>query len=159
MASKKYTMAVMTMAAALVFFALVLTTIAGGGGAAVAAPALIPTPVSVTRPATSGNLQSFNPFTAVAVTGDTTSNCIDVGSKSVIDVLYVIDQGAVNTVTLTSKWSIDGVTTVSGVNVVASNAADASDMTQLQVFGRYFCLLADVSNSNAVTVTAQAVAK
>ena len=159
MTSKNYKLAVVAMATALVLFALVLTAISGGGGAAVAAPALIPTPVSVTRPATSGNLQSFNPFTAVAVTGDTTSNCIDVGSKSVIDVLYVIDQGAVNTVTLTSKWSIDGVTTVSGVNVVASNAADASDMTQLQVFGRYFCLLADVSNSNAVTVTAQAVAK
>jgi hypothetical protein len=82
-----------------------------------------------------------------------------VGGRSVVDVLYVIDQADVNTVTLTSKWSIDGTTTVSGVNLVASNSADASDMTQLQVFGRYFCILADVANTNAVTITAQAIAK
>jgi hypothetical protein len=32
-------------------------------------------------------------------------------------------------------------------------------MQQVQLFGRYFCLLADVSNSNTVTVTAKAIAK
>lgn len=123
-----------------------------------AAPAAIPTPVSVTRPAGDGYV-TFNPFTTAAVAADTTSTCFDVGGRSVIDVLYVIDQTDVNTITLTSKWSIDGTTTVSGVNLVASNAADASDMTQLQVFGRYFCILADVANTNTVTVTAQAIAK
>lgn len=139
--------------------ALLLGVIAGGAGDAVqAAPAAIPTPVSVTRPAGDGYV-TFNPFSTAAIATDTTSTCFDVGGRSVVDVLYVIDQGEVNTVTLTSKWSIDGVTTVSGVNLVASNAADASDMTQLQVFGRYFCILADVSNTNAVTITAQAMAK
>ncbi len=80
-----------------------------------------------------------------------------------IDVLYRIDQhdpaNLPNTTTLTTKWSMDGSLTVSGVNVVASNAADASDLTQLQAFGRYFCLLADVSNTQPITITAQAIAK
>ena len=124
-----------------------------------AAPAAIPTPVSVTRPAGDGYV-TFNPFAGTSsIATDTTSTCFDVGGRSVIDVLYVIDQTDVNTITLTSKWSIDGTTTVDGVNLVASNAADASDMVQLQVFGRYFCVLANVTNTNAVTVTAQAIAK
>lgn len=125
---------------------------------AAAAPAAIPTPVSVTRPSGDGVI-TFNPFSAEAVTADTTSTCFDVGDYSIVDVLYVIDQGTTNTLTLTSKWSIDGTTTASGVNLVASNAADATDMTQLQVFGRYFCVLADVANTNPVTVTVQAIAK
>lgn len=138
--------------------ALLVGVMGGGQGAVQAAPAAIPTPVSVTRPAGDGYV-TFNPFGGSAITADTTSTCFDVGGKSIVDVLYVIDQTDVNTVTLTSKWSIDGVTTVSGINLVASNTADASDMTQLQVFGRYFCVLADVSNTNAVTITAQAIAK
>lgn len=149
---------ILTIGAALVLFALALTALAGGGGAAVAAPQAVPTPVSVTRPAGDG-FQTFTPFAGTAITEDTTSTCIDVANRSVIDLLYVIDQGTTNTTTLTTKWSIDGATTVSGINVVASNAADASDMVQLQVFGRYFCLLADVANTNPITINAQAIAK
>lgn len=125
---------------------------------ATAAPAAIPTPASVTRPAQDGYI-TFNPFSASAVTADSTSTCFDVGNYSVIDALYVIDQGTTNTVTLTSKWSVDGTTTASGINLVASNVADATDMAQLQVFGRYWCVLADVTNANPLTVTVQAIAK
>ena len=150
-----------TIVAALVLFALVLTAISGGGGA-VAAPMAIPTPVSVTRPVGDG-YASFNPMTAEVIAEDTTSTCYDVAKYSVVDVLYSIDQtilaSGANTVTLTSKWSIDGTTLVDGVNIVASNAADATDMAQLQTFGRYFCVLANVSNAQDVTVTVQAIAK
>lgn len=144
-------------AAVLVVFALALTALAGVAPAA-AAPQAAPTPVSVTRPA-ADNYVTVAPWSATAITADTTSTCYDVAKYSVIDVLYSIDQGTVNTTTLTSKWSIDGTTLVSGVNIVASNAADATDMAQLQVFGRYFCVLADVANSNTVTLTVQAIAK
>lgn len=144
-------------AAVLVVFALALTALAGVAPAA-AAPQAAPTPVSVTRPA-ADNYVTVAPWSATAITADTTSTCYDVAKYSVIDVLYSIDQTDVNTTTLTSKWSIDGTTLVSGVNIVASNAADATDMAQLQVFGRYFCVLADVANSNAVTLTVQAIAK
>jgi hypothetical protein len=141
----------------ILLFALALTAITGGP-AATAAPMAAPTPVSVTRPSSAGFV-TVAPFTAVVLTADTTSSCYDIPNYNIVDVLYSIDQGTVNTVTLTSKWSIDGVTLVSGNNIVATNAADATDMTQLQAFGRYFCVLADVSNTNAVTLTVQAMAK
>lgn len=126
-----------------------------------AAPAAAPTPVSVTRPGGDGSFIVFDLFNAAPLTADTTSTCVDIGKYNVADVVYVFDQGAgvPNTTTLTTKFSVDGGTLVSGVNVVASNAADATDMQQVQLFGRYFCLLADVSNSNTVTVTAKAIAK
>ena len=148
---------------ALVLFAMLLTMLTPGGPVT-AAPAAVPTPVSVTRPGTyEGGFISFSPFSATAITADTTSTCYDVGKFSVVDVLYQIDQtvadSVVNTTTLTSKWSVDGTITASGVNLVASNVADATDMTQLQVFGRYFCILADVSNTNPITITAQVIAK
>lgn len=123
-----------------------------------AAPQAIPTPVSVTRPAGEGFI-TFDPFSAAVVDEDTTSTCYDVGDYAVIDALYSIDQTSVNTVTLTARWSIDGITLANGINLVASNAADSTDMTQLQVFGRYFCVLANVTNTNDVTITVQAIAK
>lgn len=143
----------------LMLFAALLSGLAVSSPPVSAAPAAIPTPVSVTRPATENGFITFSPFSAQALTADTTSTCYDVAKYAIVDVLYIIDQTDGNTTTLTSKWSIDGTNTVSGVNVVASNAADASDMTQLQVFGRYFCLLADVTNTSPVTVTAQVIAK
>lgn len=152
---------VLTVVVALMVFALALTALSGGG-AATAAPMAIPTPVSVTRPAGDGYI-TVAPFSAQVLTEDTTSTCYDVAKFSVVDVLYSIDQTIVadtaNTTTLTTKWGIDSTTTVAGVNIVASNAADATDMAQVQVFGRYFCVLANVSNSQNVTVTVQAIAK
>lgn len=144
---------------ALLLLALALTMM-GGYGAATAAPVAAPTPVSVTRPG-GGSFITFDLFNGAALTADTTSACVDIGRYNVADVVYSFDQGAgvPNTTTLTTKFSVDGGTLVSGVNVVASNTADATDMQQVQLFGRYFCLLADVSNSNTVTVTAKAIAK
>lgn len=160
---KSNSFAALSLTTVLVLMVALFSILSFASAPATAAPAAVPTPVSVTRPSTESVPQTFNPFGGTALTADTTSTCIDVGTKSIIDVLYVIDQtikdAVVNTTTLTTKWSIDGVTTVSGVNVVATNVADASDMVQLQVFGRYFCLLADVSNTNEITITAQAIAK
>jgi hypothetical protein len=145
---------------AVLLVALLLASLPGASAPATAAPAAIPTPASVTRPSANGNFITFSPFAGTAsIAEDTYSSCYDVGKYSTIDVLYVIDQGTTNTTTLTSYWSIDGTTKAAGVNVVASNAADATDMAQLQVFGRYFCLLANVTNTEAITITAQAIAK
>jgi hypothetical protein len=139
--------------------ALLVGVMVGDGSLGVqAAPAAGPTPVSVTRPG-DGSFITFDLFNNAAITADTTSACVDVGRFVVADVQYTIDQGTTNTTTLTTKWSVDGGTLVSGVNVVASNAADATDMQQVQLFGRYFCLLADVANSQTVTITAKAIAK
>lgn len=148
----------MALVVVLVLVSLLAVAFVQAAQAAQPAPAAGPTPVSVTRPAADGVI-TFNPFSARAVAADTTSTCFDVGDHAVIDALYQIDQADVNTVTLTTKWSIDGTLAASGVNLVASNAADATDMQQVQVFGRYFCVLADVTNTNPVTITVQAIAK
>lgn len=121
-------------------------------------PVAGPTPVSVTRPAADGVI-TFDPFSARVVTGDVTSGCVDVGRFAVVDALYQIDQTDVNTVTLTTRWSIDGVLMASGVHLVTGNAADATDLQQVQVFGRFLCVLADVTNASPVTITVQAIAK
>lgn len=147
---------------ALLLLVALLTAIPGYGPVA-AAPAAAPTPVSVTRPMGGGEFQVVTLFNTVAITADTTSSCFDIGKFAVADVQYTIDQtladSVMNTTTLTTKWSVDGGTLVSGVNVVASNVADATDMQQVQLFGRYMCLTADVSNANPVTITARAIAK
>lgn len=147
---------------ALVLVAMLLTSIgAAFTPMAQGAPLAGPTPVSVTRPAASEKNPwiTITPFNATVLTADTTATCADVANFNVADVLYSIDQTDVNTITLTTKWSIDGTITATGVNVVAANAADATDMQQVQLFGRYLCVLADVTNSNPVTVTVQVMAR
>lgn len=123
-----------------------------------AAPQAAPTPVSVTRPAGDG-VQVIEVWDAEVIAADTTATCVDIGTASVIDAQYQIDQTDVNTVTLTTQWSINGELITDGVDVVASNAADASEMVQVQAFGRYICPKADVANTNDVTVTLYLVAK
>ena len=123
-----------------------------------AAPQAAPTPVSVTRPAGDG-VQGCEVWDGEPITEDTTADCVDIGAASVIDAQYQIDQGTTNTVTVTSQWSINGELVTDGADFATSNAADASDMVQVQAFGRYICPKADVANSNAVTVTLYLVAK
>jgi hypothetical protein len=125
---------------------------------AAAAPAAAPTPVSVTRPV-GAEPKVVEVWKSRVITGDTTAPCIDVGAYSVVDGQWQIDQTAVNTVTVTTQWSIDGSLITDGADLVASNGADASDIQQAQVFGRYLCPMADVTNSNVVTVTLFVIAK
>jgi hypothetical protein len=110
-----------TVGAAVLVLALLFGVLVSGGPDVVqAAPAAAPTPVSVTRPA-GGEVQVFEIWNAQALTADTTV-CVDIGSASVIDVQYQIDQGTTNTVTLTSQWSINGSLITDGVDFVAANS-------------------------------------
>lgn len=145
------------MAGALVM-ALLFGIMLAPQGDVMAAPQAAPTPVSVTRPAGAG-AQIIEVWDAVPITADTTATCVDIGAASVIDAQYQIDQTDVNTVTLTTQWSINGELITDGVDIVASNAADASEMVQVQAFGRYICAKADVANTNTVTVTLYLAAK
>lgn len=129
------------------------------GPAAEAAPMAAPTPVSVTRPNAVQPWRSFTPWNATTFTADTNSTCYEIADFSLADIQYTIDQGTTNTTTITMRWSNDGTTLVSGVNLVASNTADVTDMQQVQLFGRYMCLLADVTNSNTITITAKVLVK
>lgn len=145
------------MAGALVM-ALIFGIMLAPQGNVQAAPQAAPTPVGVTRPA-GGEVQIFEVWDAVAIAADTTATCVDIGAASVLDAQYQIDQTDVNTVTITTQWSINGELITDGADIVASNAADASEMVQVQAFGRYLCAKADVANTNPVTVTLYVAAK
>ena len=151
---------------------IVLAALLFGGLAAITPPAMAstsaplaaPTPVSVTRPSRENSPWiTFSPFNVSVLTADTTSSCQDVGNYSVADVLYIIDQADTvvpNTTTLTTKWGVGDTTNLAtGINVVASNSADVTDMQQVQLFGRYFCIFADVTNTKTVTITTQVIAR
>ena len=97
--------------------------------------------------------------TATGLTTDTRSACHDLSGYNTLDLHYVIDQGTLNTTTLKLQFSNIDANYVDGVSVAAANVADASGLQQYSVFGRTVCLYADVTNSNAWTVTAVGLAK
>lgn len=131
----------------------------GTSPAALSAPLAAPTPVSVTRPANNQAFITWTPFSATVLTADSTV-CQEIAKYSVADILYSIDQGTTNTTTLTAKWGVADTTTLAtGISIVAANVADATDMQQMALFGRYFCILADVTNTEPLTLTVQAIAK
>jgi len=130
------------------------------GFEASAAPAAAPTPVAVNvYPAGSADWAMASFWPGTAITADGRSNCVEAAGYSIADIQYNIDQGTTNTTTLTLQFTNDKVTYNDGVNVVASNAADASDLQPFGLYGRWVCLYADVTNSSAVTVTAIGVLK
>ena len=151
-----------TAAAAVVLVASLLAAFAMvPAGSTQAAPAAAPTPVAAVQRSPAPEFPVF--FRGGALTADTRSSCFEVPDYSVIDLQYNIDQTLVettaNTTTLTIQFSNDLVTFVDGLNAVADNAADASGMVQLQLFGRHTCVYANVSNTLPVTITVNGVVK
>lgn len=125
-----------------------------------AAPAAAPTPVSA-APRGMETSTKINFWDAAALTADTTSTCYDVSAFEKADIYYSIDIDAsnVNTTTVYMQHGNDPSALVNGVAVVSAVVADAAEMAQLQVFGGFLCLKADVTNSDAVTITANALVK
>lgn len=93
-----------------------------------------------------------------ALTEDTRS-CVNIDGYNTLDLHWVIDQGTVNTTTLKLQFTNITGNYIDGVAVATANALDASNMNQFNLFGRNVCLLADVVNSNAWTITAVGLAK
>jgi hypothetical protein len=127
-----------------------------------AAPAAIPTPVSVTRPGNGVAPEYPIFFNGVVLTADTRSSCFEVPEYSAVDLQYLVDQTlvtTVNTTTLKLQFSNDLVTFIDGATIASANVADGSDMLQLAIFGRYTCVYADVSNTNPITWTVLGVVK
>lgn len=124
-----------------------------------AAPPAAPTPVAnILNNDTAAAYLVFQP--ATALTADTnTRSTLDVMKFDSLDIQYIIDQGTTNTTTLTIQWSIDGTNWEAGPALVSNNAADASDITRVPVFGRYARINQDVTNSNTITITLLAVGK
>ncbi len=136
--------------AALLLTGLAALSWAPAPNAALAAPAAIPTPVSITPG--SGAPQLVTLFNANVSTADGGGSAAVIAGEKV-DLQWLIDQTAVNTVTLKLQFSNDSTNWIDGATFVTNNAADAGDMQQYAVFGRYLRAYADVTNSNPVTVT------
>jgi hypothetical protein len=136
---------------------LALFALSFGTPVSQAAPLAAPTPVSVTTGNKSPEFPAF--FNAKALTADTRSSCFEVPDYTAVDLMTVIDQGTVNTVTLTLNFSNDNSNFADGAAVVSANAADATALNQFALFGRWTCIYADVTNTNPVTITAIGVVK
>lgn len=138
-----------------VLFAVVLGIFGQQAANVEAAPPAIPTPASVTYSA--DNTGTVSKFWAdnTPLTASGGSTALQLGQAEALDIQYVIDQHAtdVNTVTLKLQYSNDGTNWTDGVNVVASNAADATNLLQFNNFGAYTRLYATVSNTYPVTMT------
>ena len=126
-----------------------------------AAPAAAITPVSFSgQSGDNAKITFFNGNIAAD-----TRVCHDLSNYNKLDLQYVIDQGTVNTTTLSLQWSNDhNPSTNSGnylaqATIVSANAADASGGNQFLTAGQYICVLADVANSNALGLKVLAVAK
>ena len=101
---------------------------------------------------------------AESITADTRLGCADTRLVNLLDINYVINQGTVNTVTLTLQHTNDDPTSASaafadGLDAVAANAADVTAMQQLQAFGAWTCIYADVANTNTLVLTVDALLK
>jgi hypothetical protein len=139
----------------ILLFVLALSTLAGGP--ATAAPLAIPTPVSVSAGSAQPDL--FTAYTAVALTADERSGCVDVSKFGRADVQYLVDVGTVNTTTVTLQFTNDKVTFVNGLAVASAIVADGSDMQQYAVFGKFMCFDMNVANTNPITFSISAALK
>ena len=151
-------------AAFIVAFALLAVfaiSFQGTASAANPVPLAAPTPVSVTG--NTGRGQAAVLWQAKVITEDTATGAMDILNYSKADVQWLVDQtavaGAPNTTTVKLQFSNNGVNWIDGINAVATNSADAGDVQQFAVFGRYVRLYADVSNANPVTWTLAVAAK
>lgn len=118
--------------------------------------AAVPTPIAISRTVDRPQLATF--FNSASITADTRV-CVDSTYWDRMDLQYNIDQGTINTTTLTLQFSNDRVTYNSGINAVAANAADANSMVIVNLFAVQTCVLADVSNTNALTLTVKGLMK
>jgi hypothetical protein len=121
------------------------------------APAAAPTPITANASGAVPQVVEF--FNARAITADTTSPCIDLSAYTKADFYYNIDHGTTNTTTLTLRFGNSPTALVDGINLVASNAADGANLDQFQLFGRDTCVLANVANTNTITITVNALVR
>lgn len=144
--------------AVLLFAALVLSM--GGPANVTAAPSAAPTPVSINHAGTFADVPVF--WSTQVVTADGGSSLQNIQNHQVVDLQWGIDQTlltTMNTTTLKLQFSNDGVNWIDGASFVSANVADANDMQQYAIFGRYARVYADVSNTNPLTLTVIGVAK
>lgn len=148
-----------SLAVAIVLFAALVLSM-GGPVNVTAAPSAAPTPVSINHSGSFADVPVF--YSTQVLTADGGSNAQNIQNHQVMDLQWGIDQTlltTVNTTTLKIQFSNDGVNWIDGASFVSANTADANDMQQYAIFGRYARVYADVSNTNPITLTVIGVAK
>lgn len=141
-----------------IFLGLVVVLLALGFlQPASASPALAPTPVANTIAGEDGRF--FNLQAATALAADTNTGGVEVLPFDALDVQYVIDHGTANTTTLTVQYSNDNSNWVNGVALVTGSTADGSDITRVPVFGRYMRVNQNLSTTDTITITLNAVGR
>lgn len=121
--------------------------------------AAVITPVTQTG---RGDLSREARFFDVEVITADTRKCFDLADYEIIDIQYQVDATAVNTTSVSlQQTNIDPTNgpfnTANAIATVVST--DANVMVQLPTFGKWNCVLADVTNSNPLTLTIIGVAK
>lgn len=148
-----------SLAVAVVIFAALVLSMTGPANVT-AAPSAAPTPVSINHAGTFADVPVF--WSTQVVTADGGSSLQNIQNHQVVDLQWGIDQTlltTMNTTTLKIQFSNDGVNWIDGASFVSANVADANDMQQYAIFGRYARVYADVSNTNPLTLTVIGVAK
>lgn len=100
-------------------------------------------------------------FVSKVITADTRV-CFDLSGYETIDLQYQVDATLANTTTVTTQQTNISPTAGpfnTGAAVATVISADANTMLQTGAFGRWNCVLADVTNSNPITFTIIGVAK
>lgn len=143
---------------AILFMALAAFSLLSISTPTQAAPPAAPTPlanfiVDGVQPA------AFTLQAATALTTDTNTAAVDVLRLGAIYLQYVVDQGTVNTATLTIQYSNDNLNWFNGVPIVSANAADATDGVILPLGWRWVRVNQDLTNSNPLTITLLAVGR
>lgn len=126
----------------------------------IAAPMAQATPVGVTRAEQPPRLEWFwgSPDGGTRLTADERV-CFEAAAYNLVDLQWNVDQGTVNTITLKTQFSNDGILYDDGVTAQAASAVDVADLNQFELFAIYTCLYADLTNSNGITVSANGLFK
>lgn len=117
-------------------------------------PLAAPTPISnVVNFPEKSRVRTVYPSTAITVDTNTASFCFG-DTYAQADYMFVVDQGAgeANTNTLTIQFSNDGTNWDDGPALLSANAADAVDISRVQLFGACQRIKMDL-DANARTVT------
>jgi len=122
-----------------------------------AAPPAAPTPIAA--PGAAGTPANIVFFDRQAIAADTQAPALSLGAYNRLDIQYTIDQGTVNTTTLTFQTSCTGREWDAGVAIVSANAADATGVLVLPNSCRYQSVLADVASTDTITITVLGIAK
>jgi len=138
----------------LVIALVVIGSIAGIGQAA---PPAAPTPIANLVNSSDALNVTFQSATALAA--DTNTGGSQLPTYEWIDIQHVIDQGTVNTTTITIQFSNDNSNWVNGPAIVTDNAADATDITRVPIFGRYVRFNQNLATTDTITITLIGLAK